>query len=255
MVEMNEMRKLLQYRQLVTSLAILTICLLSSIMVFPNSASPPDEHTGAPGESDCSSCHGNLNVGPGSITLNAPDIYGIGDDQIDIFDISVKIEHPGQSRWGFEVAVLDSAGNSVGLLELTDTARTQLSQAPNGRIYIKNTEVGTDAGMIDSSLNWNFKWWQPGKVGGATFYVSAVAANNDGTVSGDLSFTDTAFVEEIVSQHCCFGTAGDANGDFKVNIADITYLIAYIFASGLSPPCCQNGSPNGDTRINIADMH
>ncbi|MFQ5608536.1 MAG: dockerin type I repeat-containing protein, partial [Candidatus Zixiibacteriota bacterium] len=52
---------------------------------------------------------------------------------------------------------------------------------------------------------------------------------------------------------------GDANGDTKVNIADVTYLITRLFAFGPSPMCnaAPNnwpGDPNGDCKVNIADI-
>jgi len=53
--------------------------------------------------------------------------------------------------------------------------------------------------------------------------------------------------------NCCV-TAGDANNDDKVNIADITFLIARIFAGGPAPPCCSEGDANGSGKINIADI-
>jgi len=51
----------------------------------------------------------------------------------------------------------------------------------------------------------------------------------------------------------CCDKAGDANNDTKVNIADVTFLIARIFAGGPAPPCCGEGSANGDNKVNIAD--
>ncbi|MFQ5608494.1 MAG: dockerin type I domain-containing protein [Candidatus Zixiibacteriota bacterium] len=48
--------------------------------------------------------------------------------------------------------------------------------------------------------------------------------------------------------------AGNANGDTKVNIADVTFLIARIFAGGAAPPCCEEASANGDNKVNIADV-
>ncbi|MCH7877813.1 MAG: hypothetical protein IH914_00670 [candidate division Zixibacteria bacterium] len=52
---------------------------------------------------------------------------------------------------------------------------------------------------------------------------------------------------------------GDANGDTKVNIADITYLIARIFNFGPAPVCGVqvtnfSGDANGDCKVNIADI-
>ncbi len=52
----------------------------------------------------------------------------------------------------------------------------------------------------------------------------------------------------------CCNLPGDANNDGSVNIADITFLIARIFAGGPPPPCCEEGSANADGSVNIADI-
>ncbi|MFQ5607649.1 MAG: thrombospondin type 3 repeat-containing protein [Candidatus Zixiibacteriota bacterium] len=52
---------------------------------------------------------------------------------------------------------------------------------------------------------------------------------------------------------CCI-MAGDANHSGAVNVADVTFLIARIFAGGAAPDCCQEGSANGDGSVNIADV-
>lgn len=52
---------------------------------------------------------------------------------------------------------------------------------------------------------------------------------------------------------CCL-IAGNANGDDKVNIADVSFVIAWLFAAGPSPVCCAEGNANGDDKLNIADV-
>ncbi len=52
----------------------------------------------------------------------------------------------------------------------------------------------------------------------------------------------------------CCQTAGDANNDTSVNIADVTFLIARIFAGGPAPACNDQADANGDDSVNIADV-
>ncbi|MCH7878957.1 MAG: dockerin type I repeat-containing protein, partial [candidate division Zixibacteria bacterium] len=52
----------------------------------------------------------------------------------------------------------------------------------------------------------------------------------------------------------CCSFAGDANGDNSVNIADVTYMIARIFAGGAAPICNDAADANGDNSNNIADL-
>ncbi|MCH7877985.1 MAG: dockerin type I repeat-containing protein [candidate division Zixibacteria bacterium] len=58
----------------------------------------------------------------------------------------------------------------------------------------------------------------------------------------------------IITPPGCCVLAGDANDDGRVNTADITFLIARIFAGGPAPPCCAQGNANGDGSVNIADV-
>ena len=39
-----------------------------------------------------------------------------------------------------------------------------------------------------------------------------------------------------------------------MNIADVTFLIARIFASGQAPDCADEADANGDNSVNIADV-
>ncbi len=59
----------------------------------------------------------------------------------------------------------------------------------------------------------------------------------------------------ILPPACCT-SGGNANGDpsGKTSIADITFLIARIFAAGAAPPCCEEGDADGSGGVNIADV-
>lgn len=51
----------------------------------------------------------------------------------------------------------------------------------------------------------------------------------------------------------CNAMCGDANGDWRVNVGDVVYIINYIFKSGPPPVSAYAGDPNADGRINIGD--
>ena len=52
----------------------------------------------------------------------------------------------------------------------------------------------------------------------------------------------------------CCEIPGDANSDSKMNIADITFGIARIFAGGAAPSCQDQADANGDNTYNISDI-
>jgi hypothetical protein len=47
---------------------------------------------------------------------------------------------------------------------------------------------------------------------------------------------------------------GDANGDGVINIADVVYLLNYLFMGGLPPDPLEAGDANCDGLVNIADV-
>ena len=49
---------------------------------------------------------------------------------------------------------------------------------------------------------------------------------------------------------------GDANANDKVNIADITYLVAYLFGipAGAPPVTIQGGDANASLKVNVTDI-
>jgi glucose/arabinose dehydrogenase len=55
---------------------------------------------------------------------------------------------------------------------------------------------------------------------------------------------------------CCTGIRGNVNGDAQesIDIADVTYLVAYAFKGGPAPPCPEEGNVDGIGSIDIADV-
>jgi hypothetical protein len=151
---------------------------------FSFSAGAPDSYTGAPGEETCLTCHDTfpLNSGPGTLTIAAPAEYQAGET----YEITVTLEHTGQTRWGFEFTPLD-----IGTCAITDPTNTQQS-ASGGNCYVKQTAQGTyngDGGPVSWSFDWSAPADPPDDV---TFYAAGNAADGGGTTSGDYVYTSTA---------------------------------------------------------------
>jgi hypothetical protein len=120
-------------------------------------------------------------------------------------DLFVELEQTGQSRWGFELTVLDAADQPAGTIVRTDQDRTQIGTA-NGRQYLKHTFAGTDAGTGDASPGWAFQWTAPAQGAGiVTFYVAGVAANNNNNNSGDYTYTETMSFDQTPVETITWG--------------------------------------------------
>ncbi len=87
-----------------------------------------------------------------------------------------------------------------------------------------------DMGTLDS-----------GSTGGKSLLLSHVL------LSYEPRFNGASFLAGAPSR-------GDANGDGKVNIADITYLIRRIFAEGPAPITQTGGDADGNGSVNVGDV-
>jgi hypothetical protein len=217
-------------KQLYFTLVLVAASYLAmAILVGANQNGPPNSRTGAPGESTCASCHGNLNTGNGSTGLSAPLEYSPGET----LSLAVTLQDPGQIRWGFEVTALDSTNAAAGNIIRTDSARTLISTAGSGRQYLKQSRVGCDSGVANTAPGWSFKWAAPGAgAGPVTFYIGSVAANGNDNDAGDFTYTTS----KSVSQAACLAIPGDANASGSITIGDIIHLVNYIFDKD-KPPC------------------
>ncbi|HWR82192.1 MAG TPA: M6 family metalloprotease domain-containing protein [Candidatus Deferrimicrobium sp.] len=76
--------------------------------------------------------------------------------------------------------------------------------------------------------------------------------------SGSLTWSSQTYRFHTPSAGCCVGARGNVDGDpgDNVNVADLTFLVDYLFAGGQEPPCPEetniDGGSNG--QINVADL-
>jgi len=170
------------------------VTLLSSLS-FGYSSGPPDSFCGNPSANqNCTHCHTSfpVNSGNGSLSIVAPSTYVPGQT----YDITVQLEDPGQSRWGFELTTMGSGNAQAGTIIVTNPTITQLSdnQAPMPD-FIKHTSAGTSPGT--QSRSWQFQWTAPGSgTGTVTIYFAGNAANNSGDPLGDYIYVQTHAMQE-----------------------------------------------------------
>ncbi|MEO6034471.1 MAG: choice-of-anchor V domain-containing protein [Verrucomicrobiota bacterium] len=139
-------------------------------------------YAGAPGESTCLACHGQT-TRSGTVSLTGtPTSYGLGST----YSLTVAVNTTGV-RFGFEMTAIDSAGRRAGTLQSTTTTQLKTTNVlGNARQYIEHTSTG------NSVSSWTFNWTAPSSaVGGITFYVAGLYANNQANTLGDTTYTTT----------------------------------------------------------------
>jgi len=57
-----------------------------------------------------------------------------------------------------------------------------------------------------------------------------------------------------IGDACCCIARGNTDGDGGINVADLTYLVDYIFFGGDTPPCPEEGNVDASGGINVADL-
>ncbi|HSQ61114.1 MAG TPA: choice-of-anchor V domain-containing protein [Acidobacteriota bacterium] len=159
---------------------------------------PPTGRTGAPGETTCASCHGDLNDGQGTLALEGmPSSYVPGQQ----YSLTVSLTRAAATRWGFEVTSLFTTGSAYAGTLAAPSTRT-LFQTKTGKGYVSHTttlgEDGTYAGTSNGPVIWRFDWTAPAAgAGNVTFYLVGVAADNDADAGpGDLVYTTSVAVTE-----------------------------------------------------------
>ncbi|MBU8932994.1 MAG: VCBS repeat-containing protein [candidate division Zixibacteria bacterium] len=75
----------------------------------------------------------------------------------------------------------------------------------------------------------------------------------------EWSYWSRTFAAYIAGTGCCEGLRGNVDNIGEVNIADLTYLVAYLFTGGPPPPCSPESNVDGITsesggEIDIADL-
>src|SRR5262245_7138535 len=107
---------------LVISCVLFIIFGMNDQLVDANQGGPNPANTGAPGETDCTSCHGPAPVNSGSGTLTITGLPATYTPSQEIA-VTVTLGQSGRSRFGFELTAIDDQGRKAGDLIRTDTSR------------------------------------------------------------------------------------------------------------------------------------
>lgn len=180
-------------QKIISAIILFTgIVIISSNKLLIKSNGAPVASTGAPRDVTCakSGCHVGsvINEGNGKLSLsfnNGLNSYEAGKT----YPITVEISQKDIQRFGFQlVAICDADTSNAGTIEITDSLRTQILKGVKknaDRKYITYKYAGTEP-FAKEKGSWTFNWTAPKNYkGNITFYYGAIAANNDGTDSGD----------------------------------------------------------------------
>jgi len=154
--------------------------------------------SGAPGDSDCTSCHGGRpNSGSGRVSIDAGGSTYTPGRQV---RLKVTIEDPNARRWGFQVSARpESDGQSMAGAFATADSNTQVLK--QGMLeWITHTENGTRRGTA-GPVTFEFDWTAPASdIGPIVLYAAANAANNNNTSSGDSIYTANLKITALAGQ-------------------------------------------------------
>jgi hypothetical protein len=186
-----------------------------------SSAGPTPSHTNAPGEGNCTACHGDfpLNSGTGSVSISALPASYTPNQQI---SITVTTSQSDAIIYGFQLVAIDSQGRQAGtfMLQQQTPPQTQIMNGivnGNTRSYVSHTVAGVIPTMFGSK-SWTFTWRAPSAgVGTVRFYVAGNAANSDSGTSGDYIYTSTRSIND--STNPLRATISDFDGDGKADVS------------------------------------
>jgi hypothetical protein len=164
-----------------------------------NTIGAPIGKTGAPGETNCTSCHGGSTLDGNLIntvtvrnaSLQAVTSYIAGTS----YNVTLEMSATATKR-GFQLVALAGSSNlPAGTVTGNATAGSQTAAgtgALSARTYVTHTSAGTA-----SSLGWGFTWVAPATgLGPVTFYVATNKTDNSGTSAGDQIYLSTKVISE-----------------------------------------------------------
>ncbi len=168
----------MKFKSLLSIIGMIAVWgMLTSTLRNPNN--PPLGNTAAPGETTCqkSGCHANVGNFTGTVSIS-----GVPDTVLPNQTYTITLTQASNAiRGGFQLTCLDASNVKCGTL----TAGTGTSIGTlTGRQYIRQSTPKVLSGGVAS---WTFTWKAPATLvaDSLRFYFVSLAANGDGTNSGD----------------------------------------------------------------------
>jgi|SRR6185312_10824148 len=148
-------------------------------------------HTGSPGETTCTSCHGSYPLNPphgGNVQIILmPAITNNEYIPNQTYTINIVVTHATDSVFAFDFEALDSLGQNIGTSIITDSVHTKkIIYTVNNRENIFFANLGNGL----NSFTFKFNWVAPSS-GIVNFYATGLVSNMNGMTSGDYVYSDS----------------------------------------------------------------
>jgi PKD repeat protein len=219
-----------------------------SYRALTNAAGPPAGYTGAPINSNCTSCHTGSVITSGTgwnaITLTSTIPAG-GYCAGTTYTITLSYTQTGITKYGFQATALNSSNTMAGSFIAGFGTSTQSS---GGISYINQNSSGNT--FASGTASWTFSWTAPSSTstGTVTFYVALNAANNNGNELGDqiytksFSFTQGAAPTAVITADKTTICLGDTI-HFHASGNNSPTSYAWTFGSVAAPTSSTNVNP------------
>lgn len=175
-------------KRFLTSLLVLTFVGVA-INSLTYSGGPPTRMTNAPGEANCTQCHGGsidtTSSALSDFTLTG-NFSGNGYIPDSTYNLSLKYVQSGKSKWGFQITCLTSSNGPAGSFTSTTSRTSKSTGTVYGatREYIEHSSAGNSG---TDSIEWSFQWTAPSSnVDTVRFYAVINVANGNSGTSGDI---------------------------------------------------------------------
>jgi uncharacterized delta-60 repeat protein len=165
--------------------------------------------------------------------------------------VTIKYDSTGEELWALSY---NGPGNSTD--EASDVAVDDL-----GNVYVtgfsSDSVTYTDYATVKYSPSGTELWVQRyNGPGSGSDEASAIAVDDSHSVCvtgyswGDTTAGDYATIKYVQTHFL----RGDANGDGVINVADVVYLVNFLYRNGDPPTPIEAGDANCDGIVNVADV-
>ena len=177
----------------------LSLLALSVVTIKSKSNGLSSAYSGAPSESNCTSCHASYSVQTSGTNHDKISLKGnfTGSGYIpdSTYKITVTYKETGKSVFGFQLTALQDQNvnypTPAGTFTSKDSRTAAFTQVIGSttRGYIEHTSTGT-AKVATDSVSWVFEWKAPStNMGDIKMHLVLNVTNNNGNDAGDYIYT------------------------------------------------------------------